>query len=172
MYGQLESARIYVSLNAYEKLEDYIDSIYPTIYIRKYGTKMFEPTENKKLYKMTDFELRSAGNEERRLQMTKKLQELYPEIEDMAIKLLKPYKGYTFRKYSKTPRYEMLDLFIIGGFEAAENISFKTFFLDFVERQQPVEYLDKLVEVIYRKFKKKLTNRPKGRRVRRQKPRV
>jgi len=121
-YGQLESARNYVTLNAYEKLSDYIDFLYPSIHVRKYGTKMFEPTEDKRFSRLTDYEVRSAGNEEKRLEMEKKLRELYTEIENMAIFLLKPYKGYTFRKYSEGPKYDMLDLFIIGGFEAAENM--------------------------------------------------
>ena len=155
-YGQLESARSYVTLNAYEKLSDYIEYLYPSIHVRKYGTKMFEPTEDKKYSQLTDFEIRSAENEEKRKLIEKKLREFSNNIEETAISLLKPYKKYTFRKYSNKPRHDMLDKFIIGGFEAAENISFKTFFHNFVENQQPVEYLDKLIEIIYRKYKRKL----------------
>jgi len=155
-YGSLESARSFLFQLVFEKLNDLIDLKYPYIHVRPYGTKMFEKTEDKRFSIMTSYETRACGFEKERKELEKKLFELYNEIDDTIVSMLKPYQGYTFRKYSDTPKYDMLDSFIIGGFEAAEDISFKTFLKDFTKRQQPVEYLERIGEQIYRKYKKRL----------------
>ena len=164
-YGQLESARSYILSSVIDKLQEVIDSIYPVIYIIPYGEKTFKPTKDKKAYTMTELETRSCGNEKVRDALMTKLISLTEKIEEDIIKRLKPYEGYTFRKYSEGPRHKMLDIFIIGGFEAAENISFKTFFKDFVERQQPVEYLDKIIDRIFKNYKRELVSPRKEKKI-------
>ena len=160
VYGQLESARSYLLTMVLDKLSEAIDRVYPSILIRPYGEKTFRPAEKKNgktiSYYMNDYEERACGNEEKRDILRKRLYSLTYEIEEDIIEGIKSYSGCTFRKYSEGPRYDMLDSFIIGGFEVAEQISFKNFFPKFVKFQQPIEYLDRIGHKIYKKYKRKL----------------
>jgi hypothetical protein len=160
LYGMLESARSYLLTKIHEDLADIIDRKYPNIHIRPYGQKMFQKVKENSICKncseMTDYEIRSAGNEKILKEKKHLLMNLSRDIENDCIKLLKPYRGMTFRKYSEGKPEDQLDLFIIGGFSAAENIEFKTFFKDFVEKQQPIEYLDKIARKLIIEYKKRL----------------
>jgi len=152
IYGNLVSARGYILDKVYEKLEESIERKYPCIYVRKYGTPMFQKIKNSKYSTFSETEKRCAGKEKERSDLDKKLISIYKNIEDTIIQNLKPYEGYTFKE-TPDKQYDMYN-YIIGGFEAAENISFKTFFKDFQEKEQPVQVLKNIAENVYRKYKK------------------
>jgi len=153
LYGQIESASSYVFIEVLEKLEDIINTKYPSILAKPYGTAMFESIPNSKHSKLADYETRAAGKEKELLQAENILRNLHEKIENDVLDRIKPYSGYTFRKYSEGSKYDQLDNFIIGGFEAAKDISFKTFFHDFYKRRQPVEVLDNLIIELTEKYK-------------------
>jgi len=162
VYGHLESAQSYVYIQILENIQDEIDKVYPYIYARPYGVSMFEDIEGSKYSRMTDTEKRAAGKEKELEKVEKKLQSLWEKIEVDVELSIEDYSGYTFRKYSDKPLYDHLDFFIIGGLDAAENITFKTFFRDFYERIQPVEVLDIIIKELTEKYTKVIldTNEP------------
>lgn len=154
IYGNLESARSYIFEKIYRKLEKEIQNKYPYIYVQSYKEPTFKKIKGKKLYEMADTELRAGGKEKELSDIKKRLRELYNNIEDDIVFELNKFSGYTFKKYGKGSRFDRLDTFIVGGFEAAENISFKTFFNDFYLRLQPIELLKKPTKKILKKYKK------------------
>jgi len=152
VYGHLESAHSYIYTEVLEKLEEAIEKEYPYIYVRPYGVSMFEDIPNSKYSRMTDTEKRAAGKEKELEFAQKRLVSLWDSIDVDIEKHIKKYSGYTFRKYSDKPVHDHLDFFIIGGFEAANDISFKSFFKDFYKRIQPVEVLDKIIDILIKKY--------------------
>jgi hypothetical protein len=157
-YGQLESARSFCFLKVLEKLDKKLDKEIPFLYSREYGVGMFSKIENSEYSSLNIGQKRCGGREKEREILEKKLKKYHEQIEKDVLELLKPYDGYTFRKVSDQPIYDHLDYFIFGGFNAAENTGFKSFFTDFYSMQQPVELLDIIIKSIYKKYKIKIFN--------------
>jgi hypothetical protein len=155
-YGQLESANSFCLIQVIEKLEKKLDKKIPFIFAREYGVGMFSPIEGSEYCSMNPSEKRCGGKELEREVLEKRIRELQPDIEKDILLALKDYEGYTFRRVSDKPLYDHLDMFLIGGFEAAEKISFKTFFKDFNRLEQPFELLKKTIKLIYKKYKKEI----------------
>lgn len=155
-YGQLESARSFCFLKVLEKLDKKLDKEIPFLYSREYGVGMFSKIENSEYSLFNSGEKRCGGREKEREVLEKKVKGYHEQIEKDVLELLKPYDGYTFRKLSDQPIYDHLDYFIFGGFSAAENTSFKSFFKNFYSMQQPVELLNKIIKDVYKKYKEKI----------------
>lgn len=147
-YGQLESARSYCYRKVIEKLENKLNKKIPFMFSKSYGESLFSNNN------LNQYEKRCGGKEVERKILEDKLRSLNHLIEEDILLMLKPYEGYAFREVSDRPIYDHLDYFIIGGFTAAEKISFKTFFKDFYDLEQPIEILKNLIKDVYKKYKK------------------
>lgn len=157
-YGQIESARSFCFLKILEKLDKKMNKEIPYLYSREYGVGMFSKIENSEYSLFNSGEKRCGGREVERYLLEKKIKEFHNQIEKDVLELLKPYDGYTFRKISNKPIFDHLDYFIFGGFTAAENTNFTTFFKDFYSMQQPVELLNKIIKDVYKKYKQEIFN--------------
>jgi len=157
IYGQIESVQSYVLQEVITKVEDFIDKKYPYLYVRPYGVPMFEKIKDKKgLSRMADADKRCGGFEVERTNMNRHFFKLIQEIKPFIDEETKHLGNYTFRKYSDKSLYDHLDFFLFGGKEAARTTSFKTFFKDFVDKQQPVELLNPIIKKVYKKLIKEL----------------
>lgn len=148
IYGSLISAREYGLNYVFNKLEKDIDKKYPFIYKRE----TLEKTEGG-FFSMS-LTVKAGGKEKERKELRDLLFTKRTEIEDEVLKVLEPLSGYTFKKYPKGK--EGTEFFIIGGFKAAENIFYKSFFDDFYEREESVDLLKKELKKVYKRFKKEL----------------
>lgn len=147
LYGQLESAQSYVTKNVIEKLENKLSKIYPFLYVTEYGKSIFNDEYTEK---------RAGGFEKERSIIEEKIRNRERDIQSFVILELEKYSDYTFIDYSDKPKTDHLDIYIIGGFKAAEQINPKSFFKDFTKKQQPVELLEKEIKKIYKIFKKEI----------------
>jgi hypothetical protein len=144
VYGSMSSVLSYVSTTVFENLEAMVDKKYPFIYIQKYGSTNLQDTEK-----------RVCGKEKEREKAEKALEKMWPDIITMSKLKVMELSEYTFRKKIESGN-DCFDLFLFGGIEAAAKSSFKTFFKDFSEKQQPFGVLDNIIEEITSKFVKKL----------------
>lgn len=155
-YGQLESARSYCYGKVVEKLEKKLDKLIPFMFSKQYGESLFSDADERGYSTLNIGEKRCGGKEKERKELENKLRSFHNLIEIDILKMLEPYDGYTFRQVSDKPIFDHLDYFIIGGFTAAGQISFKTFFKNFYDLEQPIEILDNLIKVVCKKYKKEL----------------
>jgi len=155
VYGQIESARMYILDQVTTALDNHLDKKIPFIFVTPYGEDLFTPLDDgSDLLTMNSPDKRSAGREKEREALEKDLRDIYPTIEKDVLDALKPLSSFTFRK--RDDRFDGLDLFIFGGLAAAKGTSFKTFLKDFVEKEQPIEILDPLIARLTKKYKKKI----------------
>jgi hypothetical protein len=144
IYGYLSSVLSYVSTSVFEALEAKLDKKYPFIYVQKYGST-----------DVHDNEKRVCGKEKERAAAETALNKMWADILMITKIRTLDLVDYTFRKRIEKDG-DVLDLFLLGGIPAAEESSFKTFFRDFSEKQQPFAVLDNIVEDIVAKFSKKI----------------
>lgn len=149
-YGSLISAREYGLNFVFDKLLKKIDKKYPFIYKRKPLEKTDEG-----FYSM-DFEVKAAGKEVERKELINLLYSLRKDIENDVIDAIKPFSSFTFIRYPKDKHIDGNKLFIIGGFVAAENIFYQSFFNDFFEKEQHIDVLNNSLKTVYKKYKNKL----------------
>ena len=158
LYGTLISLRAFVIDKIYDKIEDYLNKILPHEYVSPYNEPLFKPTEDKKLFTLTEYELRAGGKEEVLKSIKKHAYSvLYNEIEEKAIELSNYFKNYTFIEEDN----DLSATYIIPSFKLAEEITFENFFYKFQEYKQPIELvyneIDKYFENIKDKINQEIT---------------
>jgi len=157
VYGMVISAQAYVFEKVINKLENVIDLRFPSFFGKPYGESMFKDIPGKKGYSTLDLsDKRSAGNEVHRKVLDTVLMAYRPLIEESIIKALKPYSGYTFRYIDDLPQNDNFVKFIIGGKKIAKKMTFRTFFIDFFKYQQPVGYLEQVIDKVFNEYCGKL----------------
>lgn len=146
LYGQLESARSYMLREIFELIRKKIDKKYPSLYIHEYGKNAL----------MSETEIRACGFEKERTLLLTELHRLNNEIENEIIEIVKKFENYTFTKESKDPIMNGLTVYIFGGMKSAESTRLKSFFKDFIEKEQPIQVLEKIIKKLSKKYFKKI----------------
>lgn len=144
VYGSMSSVLSQVSVSVYEALEAILDKKIPVIHVQKYGSTNVLETEK-----------RACGKEKEREKAEKALDKMWQDILTMSKLKIMHLSEYTFRKKIESGN-DSFDLFLFGGVEAIEKSSFKTFFKDFSEKQQPYGVIDNIIEDIVAKFANKI----------------
>lgn len=143
-YGMLQSLRWYIIERVLENLIEIADNKYPSI------------LERKDLFDFTSMPKRKAAGKEEELDiLTKKIYENYHKMDDYIVNNIKDLSGYTF--YMEGGEFmEGLNNYLIGGFEASDNINFNSFFNDFYELEESGKIVEQRIKEITKKFKKEI----------------
>lgn len=150
IYGMLESAYMHILVRVSEELGELIDKEIPSLII----DASHEKDEKTGLTKV-EFETRAAGREKELNELREKKRKLDEVLKVDVQNSIKDIGGYTFIK-EDSDKINGLDIYVIGGTDAAENMSFKTFVKDFEQREQPFKILDNKVEILVNKYSKLL----------------
>lgn len=147
-YGLLESLRWYILEAVLENIRNMVEEKYPTP--KEYID--FENIERKAL-------LRVMNKQKDRLpehkELIKKVYASYHDMDDYIVENIKDLSGFTF--FIEGGEFmEGLNYYIIGGFEASDNINFKTFFNDFNKLKKDSKIIDERIKKITIFFKEKL----------------
>jgi hypothetical protein len=159
-YGILEGLKSYIVTEITERIDKWINKKIPNQSYKPYQEDLFKETDDG-MYEMAKMEIR-AGGKEKQLELLKEIyRENFPEIEEEIIIKIKPYENYTFSiiKYDEFKKEETIEnalkYIIIGGLEAAKNISFKSLLKDTYKLEQPYGIVENLIERIWKEVKKK-----------------
>lgn len=161
VYGLIQGLREYVTLAINEKIDEVINKKYPNMYHREYNTPIFVKEKGSKYSRMAKSEIRAGGFENELDKLNKLKREKFYKIEKLIKKRIKKYSNYTFTKWD-FPDYKTdvgiedgTKILIIGGLEAAKNISFKSLLKDVHNLEQPIGIVDNLIEEIFKEVKEK-----------------
>ena len=165
IYGVLEGLHSHISLKISDLIDKRIDKEYPNMFYSNFREPMFKKIKNSKYFTMKKSSYRAGGFEKelKKLQ-TLKIENFY-KIEEIISEKIKPYSSYTFtlweyHDYKNSEKiWDGVKLMLVGGFEAAENISFKTFLDDFYEKEQPYGIVENLIEEIYSDIEKNIIDK-------------
>lgn len=133
----------------------------PNGFFYEYGDTLFkkDTEEDSKYFIMTDPDIRAAGKE-KELEIIRNIWN--EKGVKKALKIIReeilPYKNMVFRKLKiNNDKFEdHLQYDIIGGKEAAEQISFKTYLTDIYKLEQPFRIIKNLKKVIKKRVKKEV----------------
>ena len=159
-YGILEGLKSYITTEITERIDKWINKKIPNQSYKPYQEDLFKEREDG-MYEMIGMETRAA-RKEKQLEILKEIyREKFPKIEKKIIKKIKQYENYTFStiKYDEFKKEETIEnalkYIIIGGLEAAKNISFKSLLKDSYKLEQPYGIVENLIENIWKEVKKK-----------------
>jgi len=151
--GIIKSGMMYCYSLIEERFYDDLMQVYPTIFVKPHSEKSFKKIENNDILESTHKQ-KSMGKEEERQNRIKNFFSCYVNILENLAEELAPYESYTFRIEKKCEITDV-EVFVVGGVEAAEKIHFKTFMKNFVELQESPLWLDKVVDKVYSSIVKK-----------------
>jgi len=147
--GNIMSARSFLLNSLLNKLENELQKKIPTLLMIEY-----KKIDNGNREFISEY--RSCGLESEYKKLNIFLQtEFIFIIEDYIVNnILKNIENYTFVNIEECYRGDLNYNYIIGDLNSAKKIHLKSFFVDFEEFQQPIEYLEKIEHKIFNKFKR------------------
>lgn len=152
VYGSLESANSYVFSAILDRLEEEVSKEIPILIVQKNRER-----DKKTGLIRVEIETRTGGRDKELAELNKRREEAQEDIFEDVLEELKGMENWTFKKEEEPDRKDELNYhYIIGGIEAAREISFRNFLKEFEKREQPIGILDNIIEKLFKEYRKKI----------------